>query len=242
MIDRVTGRFVLASVISVSAHAGIAFVATQSNGPSAPSDALESTFEISVSAAEPLPPPMPSPPMTEEEPRPAKLAPSRHPMSTIPSHLPSAPVDPGNQDAFAAAPSVVEAPAGGSPRFVMSVGRSNESPGGATTTDGGSATFGVASSEPVPEGMADSPAELLAGSPPPYTREAEAAGVEADVPLEIVVGADGAVCQARPLARVGYGLDDVALKGVRQYRFRPAARGGKPIAVRMRWLMRFQLR
>jgi len=37
-------------------------------------------------------------------------------------------------------------------------------------------------------------------------------------------------------------IDEAALRGVRAYRFSPARRAGKALAVRMRWLMRFQLR
>jgi len=50
------------------------------------------------------------------------------------------------------------------------------------------------------------------------------------------------VVGARVLTRVGYGLDEAALRGVRAYHFSPARRAGKALAVRMRWLMRFQLR
>jgi len=88
----------------------------------------------------------------------------------------------------------------------------------------------------------DTPARLLVGSSASYTREAEAAGIEADVPLEIVVDSAGSVIGARALSHVGYGLDDAALRSVRGYRFSPARRESKPVTVRMRWLMRFQLR
>jgi TonB family protein len=150
-------------------------------------------------------------------------------------------LSPDDHDSLAPAPSVIDAPAAATaPRFVMTVGRAPSSPGGASSVDGGSSTPGAG--QPVAEATADVPAKLLSGEPPAYTREAEAAGVEADVPLEIVVDALGAVVVARVLAHVGYGLDEAALNGIRAYRFTPAQLRGKPTPVRMRWLMRFQLK
>ena len=88
----------------------------------------------------------------------------------------------------------------------------------------------------------DTAAKLLTGNNASYTSEALAAGVEADVPLEIVVDTTGAVASAQSLVHVGYGLDEAAVRSVLGYRFAPARRGGRVSAVRMRWLMRFQLR
>jgi periplasmic protein TonB len=100
----------------------------------------------------------------------------------------------------------------------------------------------LASPQPIVERSADLPAQLMQGTPPRYTPAATAAGVEADVPLEIVIDAAGSVLSASSLGQVGYGLDEAALIAVRSYRFRPALRAGKMVAIRMRWLMRFQLR
>ena len=55
-------------------------------------------------------------------------------------------------------------------------------------------------------------------------------------------GETAAVQAARLLAHIGYGLDEAALAAVRGYRFAAATRAGSAVAVRMRWLMRFQLR
>lgn len=106
----------------------------------------------------------------------------------------------------------------------------------------GDRTAEGSSAPPVAEASVDLPAKLIAGGTPSYTHEAEAAGIEADVPLEIVVDSAGSVISARALSHVGYGLDEAALRSVRAYRFSPARRGGQALAVRMRWLMRFQLR
>jgi protein TonB len=142
-----------------------------------------------------------------------------------------------------AAPAVIASPAAATPRFVITVGATMRTLGEAGAIDSGvgAAGSGVAA-EPLPEAAVDTAARLLAGSSASYTREAAAAGVEADVPLEIVVNGVGAVTAARVLTHVGYGLDEAALRGVRAYRFAPARRAGRALAVRMRWLMRFQLR
>jgi len=100
----------------------------------------------------------------------------------------------------------------------------------------------VAGPLPFNESQVDSPAKLQTGSPPTYTAAAEAAGVEVELPLEIVLDRAGAVESARALQHVGYGLDEAALAAVRRYRFSPARRAGHAVAVRMRWLLRFQLR
>ncbi|MEI9938687.1 MAG: TonB family protein [Pseudomonadota bacterium] len=145
--------------------------------------------------------------------------------------------------ARAAVPAVIDSPAPAAPRFVMTVGPAARAPGGTSAELGNTEAVGsIAPAGPVPEASVDSPAKLVAGSSPGYTHEAEAAGIEADVPLEIVVDSAGAVIGARALAHVGYGLDEAALRSVRGYRFSPARRGGKALAVRMHWLMRFQLR
>jgi periplasmic protein TonB len=151
---------------------------------------------------------------------------------------------PNTQPAVAAAaPAVVEAPAQATPRFVMTIGASTRTVVGAGVETGtNEAQASGAPGQPIAETSADVPAKLLAGGTPSYTRDAEAAGIEADVPLEIVVDATGSVIGARALTRVGYGLDEAALRSVRGYRFSPAQRAGKAQAVRMRWLMRFQLR
>jgi periplasmic protein TonB len=138
---------------------------------------------------------------------------------------------------------VIDSEPPATPHFVISVGSAPHASLGTSAEGGGALTpTEGALAEPAPEASVDAPARLLTGSSASYTREAEQAGVEADVPLEIVVDSKGSVLSARVLSHVGYGLDEAALRNVRAYRFSPARRAGKPLAVRMRWLMRFQLR
>ena len=86
------------------------------------------------------------------------------------------------------------------------------------------------------------PARLLAASPLVYPPAARKAEIETDVPVEIVVDAGGRVVSARAVIRAGYGLDDSAVRAIRDYRFSPAIRAGRPVAVRMRWTVQFRLR
>ncbi len=95
---------------------------------------------------------------------------------------------------------------------------------------------------PLSEAEVTTRARLLAGPAPTYTAAAQAAGIEAELPFEIVVDVSGKVQSARALAHVGYGLDEAAARALRDYRFSAAQRGRQPVTVRMRWLVRFQLR
>jgi len=124
----------------------------------------------------------------------------------------------------------------------LAVGRSTSGAGGVVSADGRESEASSGGAAPLAAESVDGAATLLSGAAPAYTREAEVAGVATSVPLEIVVDDRGNVVTARALQHVGYGLDDVALRSVRSYRFTPARRAGRPVAVRMRWLMRFELR
>ncbi|MCX5746180.1 MAG: TonB-dependent receptor [Proteobacteria bacterium] len=74
-----------------------------------------------------------------------------------------------------------------------------------------------------------------------YPDAARTAGREASVELEITVGVDGLVVDARVLAPVGDGFDEAALVAVRQFVFAPATRDGHPIAARIRYRYAFTL-
>jgi protein TonB len=94
----------------------------------------------------------------------------------------------------------------------------------------------------VAEHDVDVPARLLAAAPLAYPPAARQSEIELDFPLEIIVDASGRVVSARALSHAGYGLDEAALQGIRGYRFSPAVRAGRPVAVRMRWIVQFRLR
>ncbi|WP_291568106.1 energy transducer TonB [Bradyrhizobium sp.] len=105
----------------------------------------------------------------------------------------------------------------------------------------GDAHGGGEAEPPAPEQSVSTPARLLRGASPAYPPAARAQGVEADVPLEIIVSQGGAVESARIVTHAGFGFDQAALDAIRGYRFSPAEKGGRPTRVRMRWTMQFRL-
>jgi TonB family protein len=86
------------------------------------------------------------------------------------------------------------------------------------------------------------PARLVQSAEAPYPEAASAAGIEADVTLELVVDENGRVTSATPRTGAGYGFERAAETAVRAYRFSPARRAGRPVRVRLSWTVNFRLR
>lgn len=173
----------------------------------------------------------------------------RHPYHVPPEHD-ARPHDPSAPHLFAhPAPSpapaaaVVEAPTGEPVRFVLPKGGPFVSHG-TFATSGAGAEGDVPSSgeETVGEAEVATPARLITGGTASYTVEAREAGIEADVPVQIVIDGFGRVVEARAEKVTGYGLDGAAVRSVRTYRFSPALKDGHPVRVRMRWTVEFRLR
>jgi bla regulator protein blaR1 len=76
---------------------------------------------------------------------------------------------------------------------------------------------------------------------PPYTEEARRQHIEGTVTLTIVVGPDGSVKDAQLKSKPLAGLEKNALEVVRTWRFRPAMRDGKPVAVQVTVEVSFRL-
>jgi protein TonB len=74
-----------------------------------------------------------------------------------------------------------------------------------------------------------------------YPEAARRDGLEGDVRLELTVSERGAVTEVRLLAPAGHGFDEVAPAAARRIVFRPAERGGRPVAVRIQWTLKFRL-
>jgi TonB family protein len=66
---------------------------------------------------------------------------------------------------------------------------------------------------------------------PVYPEEAQRARLEGLVVLKVVIDEHGKVGNVEVLRSVGHGFDEAAVAAVRQWRFRPATRDGKPIKV-----------
>lgn len=136
---------------------------------------------------------------------------------------------------------LVTATESAAPRFVLPAAALQTSAAVNAAPAQGATSAVAPISAPFSEREVDVAARLVAGAPPAYTASAEAAGVEASVPVELVIDESGGVKSAVVLGHVGYGLDEAALGAVRKYRFSPARRGGKVVSVRMRWVVRFEL-
>lgn len=74
-----------------------------------------------------------------------------------------------------------------------------------------------------------------------YPQAARDAGREAAVDLEIVIGPDGLVRDARVVTPVGDGFDEAALAAVRQFVFTAATKDGQPVAARIQYRYTFKL-
>jgi TonB family protein len=69
---------------------------------------------------------------------------------------------------------------------------------------------------------------------PSYTLQAKHARLEGTVRLSIVVDAEGNVDEVKEISKpLGLGLDESAMRAVRTWKFVPAQRKGKPVAVRV---------
>jgi protein TonB len=79
---------------------------------------------------------------------------------------------------------------------------------------------------------------------PQYTQEAREARVQGIVVLDVVVSKDGSVGDVTVSKSLDqkYGLDEQAVKAVKQWEFKPGTRDGKPVDVRVAIEMSFALR
>ena len=68
---------------------------------------------------------------------------------------------------------------------------------------------------------------------PEFTSEASAVRYRGRVFLELIVDEDGFVRKPQVVKGEPYGLDRSAIEAVKQWRFRPGMRHGRPVAVRM---------
>jgi len=82
---------------------------------------------------------------------------------------------------------------------------------------------------------------LLYQTEPEYTRAARKDKVSGNVSLQIIVGPDGLVKEAEVVKSLRPDLDANAIQAVKRWRFEPAQKDGKAVAVRLNVEMQFQL-
>jgi len=128
------------------------------------------------------------------------------------------------------------APGSGGPAFAVG------SPSGqvAASPTGGAKAPPNNAPPPAPRPARTAPT-LLQAAAPEYPAQARAEGIEGVVVLALTIGPDGAVEEARVLRGLGHGLDEAALTASRNTRWTPATEGGRPIRVRRRFDVLFQL-
>jgi protein TonB len=79
---------------------------------------------------------------------------------------------------------------------------------------------------------------------PQYTQEAMSQMIEGEVLLDVVVSPDGSVGEVKVKESLDavYGLDEEAVKAMKQWQFKPGTKDGKPVAGRVDVKRRFTLR
>ena len=87
-----------------------------------------------------------------------------------------------------------------------------------------------------------SPAVEQYTTPPLYSDDARAQGVEGIVTVEVRVGADGSVKRLQVVKGLGYGLDENALVAVRDWKFLAARRNGIAVEATIQIDVEFSLR
>ena len=77
--------------------------------------------------------------------------------------------------------------------------------------------------------------------PPVYPREAQIAGIQGIVIVEVIIGEDGRVSLSDILRSIPY-LDEAALQAVRQWRYSPSIIDGRPARVKLTTTANFTVR
>lgn len=94
--------------------------------------------------------------------------------------------------------------------------------------------------ESSPRAIGFAPPEFLSRVKPEYTSEADQANITATVEAMVVFRLNGEVGQCEGLRWAGFGLEESAERAIRQLKFKPATRDGKPVSIRA--LIRYNFR
>jgi TonB family protein len=84
------------------------------------------------------------------------------------------------------------------------------------------------------------PPEFLNRVKPEYTEQADRADIRATVEASVIFRANGEVGQIEIIRWAGFGLDESAIKAIRQLKFKPATRDGQAVSVRATVLYNFR--
>jgi protein TonB len=114
-------------------------------------------------------------------------------------------------------------------------------PGHGYNTGGGNPGLGGGDRNAVATAVDQKPMALNLPSPR-YTEEARKNKIQGTVITKVLVGADGTVKQVRIVRGLPDGLDEQAIQAAYQIRFRPAMKGGQPVAFWQAVQIEFNLR
>jgi TonB family protein len=92
-----------------------------------------------------------------------------------------------------------------------------------------------------PAANALTPPKLVTFVDASYPASAKAAGLQAEVDLELTIDAAGKVTDARSVSPIGNGFDEAAVEAARKFVFEPARRGDRAIPARIRYRYVFEL-
>jgi TonB family protein len=103
-------------------------------------------------------------------------------------------------------------------------------PGHGFNTGGGDPRLGGGSNPNAPATAVDVKPIPLNSPSPRYTEEARKNKIQGTVRVRVLIGADGGVKQVRMVRGLPDGLEEEAIRAAYQLRFRPAMKGGQPVA------------
>jgi len=103
-------------------------------------------------------------------------------------------------------------------------------PGTGFNTGGGNPSLGGGSNPNAPATSVDQKPIALNNPSPRYTEEARKNKIQGTVRVRVLIGADGGVKQVRMVRGLPDGLEEEAIRAAYQLRFRPAMKGGQPVA------------
>lgn len=83
-----------------------------------------------------------------------------------------------------------------------------------------------------PQSAGFKPPEFLSRVKPEYTHQAESADISATVEASVIFQATGTLREIEITRWAGFGLDESSIEAIRQLKFKPATRDGKPVSVR----------
>ncbi len=224
-------RLAICAVASVITHAAIAR-ALDTLPPR--NDHLEHKIDVRVITP---PPPEPEKPPEEKPPEPPKPQPLERPKAPRQPAISTASVA---KDSLSDRPAVVadttETPVYGWTMASTSTAGTGAIPVGNTANPAaqGSGASTKRLAEPVAAYEATKmplPQGRCSGK---YTEEARTAGIEGTVMLDLIVGADGRVADITVVTGLAHGLDQAAIQALRDCRFTPGEKDGKPVPVRIR--------